>query len=67
MTKQTLHKEAEEAVVDNPETVLGTTRTQKLTNPIHYILVICTYPTDQPTIVPVIYASFAEAVVRYCW
>ena len=25
------------------------------------------YPTDQPTIVPVIYASFAEAVVRYCW
>ena len=26
-----------------------------------------TYPTDQPTIVPVIYASFAEAVVRYCW
>ena len=26
-----------------------------------------TYPTDQPTLVPVIYASFAEAVVRYCW
>jgi len=26
MTKQTLHKEAEEAVVDNPETVLGTTK-----------------------------------------
>ena len=25
------------------------------------------YPTDQPTKVPVIYASFAEAVVRYCW